>query len=509
MPVESADQTVLILAPTGRDGVMIRDVLRGAGVEGIICPDLSQACACLEQPRGAMIIAEEALLPGNLSCLFDALKRQPVWSDIPLIFLRAAPAKYRESEHLATQMMSSANVTMLERPLHILTLVSAVQSALRARRRQYQVKDLLQQTQEQVRQRDHFLALLGHELRNPLAAIRTAVEVLCGQGAVNDTATEQHGIIQRQSATLARLVDDLLDVARITAGKITLELSPVRMVDVLRNAIAMLRSAIRPLTQQITLVEADDGAYVHGDPVRLEQVATNLIGNAIKYSPADGRIDIRLFARDGRVVLEVADTGIGIPPEMLPLIFEPFVRVDSEQSRLRGGLGLGLAVVRGLVELHGGTIQARSTGVGRGSGFTISLPQVSAPVGGTAQEKNGHARTGRSVLVIEDGDDTRQAMLALLKMWGHRAQGAVDGPSGVKRAVEARPEVALVDIGLPGLDGYEVARQLRALLGSSIQLVALTGYGQADDKRKAAEAGFDRHLVKPVDPRLLEEVLSG
>jgi CheY-like chemotaxis protein len=211
----------------------------------------------------------------------------------------------------------------------------------------------------------------------------------------------------------------------------------------------------------------------------------------------------------------VADDGIGIPRDMLPRIFQPFVRVDQPTAQARSGLGLGLAVVRGLVELHDGQITAHSDGDGRGATFTLHLPMIPAPAAkprGTAGNGdgngNGAVRTSRSVLVIEDGEDARRAMLALLKLWGHQTHAAEDGPTGVRRAVEARPEVALVDIGLPGLDGYEVARQIRSLMGDSIHLVALTGYGLAEDRRKALEAGFDRHLAKPVDPRVLADVLN-
>ncbi len=514
------DDRVIVLAPTGRDGPVIEKVLGDASIPVTLTASLDDLCRAVDGFPGAAIVAEEALTNAALPTFTQALARQPVWSDLPLIVLTGGGSTTRYSHRIATELQVIGNVTLLERPLRVLTLVSAVRAALRARRRQHQVRDLVQQTQEQVRQRDQFLALLGHELRNPLAAIRTSVEVMRTVDTdLHPVCAEHRDIIARQTSHLALLVDDLLDVARITAGKITLDRQPTRLADVVRNSVNTLRLAIRPLTQSIVIEHLDESLHASGDVVRLEQIVTNLVGNAIKYSPPDGRVGISLRpapatpANDGdgagaaAAVITVSDDGIGIPDQMLGHIFEPFVRVDGPQTRLRSGLGMGLAIVRGLAELHGGSVAVASDGPGRGSTFTVRLPTCPAPASVKRAAAKGD-RPSRSVLIVEDGDDARRSMLTLLRLWGHKAQAAHDGPTGVQRALEVRPEIALVDIGLPGLDGYEVARQIRTLLGDRIHLIALTGYGQQEDRQKAFEAGFDRHLVKPVDPKLLADVLA-
>jgi signal transduction histidine kinase len=510
----SAQQQILLLCPTGRDGPVTQKVLDGAGLSSRLCADVFQLCEAIAADRGvgAAVVAEEALLAGDgLSRLLETLRREPAWSDLPMVVLTSGAGSVKLTDQLAARLQPSANVTFLERPLRVLTLVSTLRTALRARRHQHQVKDLLGHTQEQVRQRDRFLALLGHELRNPLAAIRTAIEVLDNIGADDESiAAEQRQVIVRQTGNLAHLVDDLLDVARITAGKITLNRRTTDLVDLVRQSVSSIRMAMRPFKQRLSLELPEQPIYVHADAVRLEQVVTNLVGNALKYTHEDGNVSVGVEEADGKAVIRVSDNGIGMPAETLAHIFEPFYRIDSPQARLRAGLGLGLAVVRGLVDLHNGSIHAHSDGPGRGSRFEVRLPMVAAPsqAGGAKSGRGAPARERRSVLIVEDADDARRAMATLLKLWGHRVEAAGDGHDAVRRALETKPDVALVDIGLPGIDGYEVARQIRLLLGDAIHLIALTGYGQAEDRKRALEAGFDRHLVKPVDPKTLAEVLG-
>jgi signal transduction histidine kinase/ActR/RegA family two-component response regulator len=506
-------QLILLLCPTGRDGPVTQKVLSRAGLDSRICSDADDLCRHLNDSAaaGAAVIAEEALVrPEVLQQLLDVLARQPVWSDLPLVILTARATTGKLANSLSASLEPRANVTFLERPLRVLTLVSTLRAALRARNRQHQVRELLNHTQEQVGQRDRFLALLGHELRNTLAAIRTAAEVLDNIRSDDESiASEQRQVIVRQTKNLAHLVDDLLDVARITAGKITLNRRTLDVAQLVSQSVSSIRLAMRPLRQRV-LVELPAGPlWVNGDPVRLEQVVTNLVGNAIKYTHDDGVITVKVCLEGGRASIDVCDNGIGIPRDTVQHIFEPFYRVDSPQAQLRGGLGLGLAVVRGLVELHGGQINADSDGPGCGSRFSVLLPTAAPPApSATGDQTRPAAVQRRSVLVVEDADDARRAMATLLKLWGHRVDAAQDGPEGVQIALERKPEVALIDIGLPGFDGYEVARQLRSALGGGIHLIALTGYGQAEDRKRALEAGFDRHLVKPVDPAVLSEVLS-
>jgi len=348
-------------------------------------------------------------------------------------------------------------------------------------------------------------------LRNPLAAIRTAVEVVAECDKTDREMLTQHTqIIRRQSSNLSRLVDDLLDVARATAGKIVLNRQVVDLRDVAQRALDDVKLAVGTQRHEIIINTAAQAAFVFGDPVRLEQIVANLLTNAIKYTPPGGTIRIEVSGDDDHAYIRVADTGEGIPPQMLPRIFEPFVQVEQNLDRSRGGLGLGLPLVNLLVQMHGGVVQALSEGTGRGSQFLVRLPvsrrggSASRPAPVTREA----AAVSRRVLIVEDSADARAAMRSLVRMWGHEVVVAEDGASGVERAREFRPEVALLDIGLPGLDGYQVAKMVRESLGPDVCLIALTGYGQAEDRERARLAGFDRHLVKPVEPSKLRLILA-
>ncbi len=373
-----------------------------------------------------------------------------------------------------------------------------------AEERRDQIEADLRQANEA---KDEFLAMLGHELRNPIGAIRSAIEALERVGTEGQTAVRLRAIIDRQAAKLGRLVDDLLDVSRVTSGKIALHLEPVDVREVARRALDALRQAGRAERHDVRL----DGerVLVDGDPTRLEQIVSNVLENAVKYTPAGGRIRITVGREDSAAVLRVADTGVGIAPETLPHIFDVFAQGERPLDRTQGGLGLGLTLVRRLTELHGGTVAASSEGRGRGSEFVIRLPVASRVA--ESPRAQGEPRSGRPlrVFVVEDNDDAREALRLLLELWGHRVEEAADGPRGVEAALAGTFDVALIDIGLPGLDGYRVARRLRdAPKGRALFLVALTGYGQPSDRRRALEAGFDAHLVKPVEAEQLADVLA-
>jgi signal transduction histidine kinase/CheY-like chemotaxis protein len=507
-----ASERILVLAPTGRDGAMVADALHKAGFEALPCAGIPQLCHHLEEGAGAAFIAEEALASVEMDRLQETLGRQPAWSDLPIIIMTGGGKTTQFSQRLARRLGGIGSLTLLERPLRILTLVSAVQAALRARRKQYQVRALLAEKEQAVRQRDRFLAMLGHELRNPLAAVRAAVEVLDQAGAADPRVLPEHcRIIKRQASHLARLVDDLLDVARATAGKMMLNWQAVDLREVAQRSVEGIKLALGTQQHEIIIDPSATSAIVSGDPVRLEQVITNLLSNSVKYTPTGGTISITVGPEDNSVVLRVRDTGEGIPAEMLPRIFEPFVQVQQNLDRSRGGLGLGLPLVKALVEMHKGSIHAASGGVGQGSEFIIRLPLLS-PAGAPGPREEAplaSEQTTRRVLLIEDNPDSRAAMRALIRLWGHQVVVAEDGPSGVQRAHEFRPDVALVDIGLPGLDGYGVAQRVRQDLGTSVYLVALTGYGQPEDRQRTREAGFDEHLVKPVEPDRLAQLLAG
>ena len=358
------------------------------------------------------------------------------------------------------------------------------------------------------RGKDELLAMLGHELRNPLAAIAHATHVLESADAPEASTRRARQIIARQNAHLARLVDDLLDVARVTSGKIVLERRPVELAEAVRRGVATLVVTRRTEGHHVTLDL--EPVWANVDETRLEQVITNLVGNALRFTPRDGTVDLTLRTVGGDAVLRVRDTGVGIAPEMLPRIFDMFVQGARRPDGGAGGLGLGLTLVRRIAELHGGSVEAASEGLGRGSAFTLRLPAMAAPPPpeppAVPGSRNGDRR--RRVVIVEDNADAREMLRFALELAGHDVHEAHDGPSGLEAVLRLRPDVALIDIGLPEFDGYQVARMIRTQAGTSIHLVALTGYGQPDDRRQALEAGFDAHLVKPVEPGTLQAAVE-
>jgi signal transduction histidine kinase/ActR/RegA family two-component response regulator len=354
--------------------------------------------------------------------------------------------------------------------------------------------------------KDEFLAILGHELRNPLGAIGNAVRAFHHLG---DQATRLQSIITRQTHHLARILDDLLDVARLATGKIALTRQPVDLKDVAERALASLTQQGQTARHEITLTGAS--AVVDGDPTRLEQVVRNLLDNAVKYTPEGGQIDITVTATAEQARLRITDTGIGIAPELLPRIFDQFVQgVPGAGSP--GGFGLGLSLVRRLVEAHGGTVFAASAGTDCGSEFEVRLPLLgeASPRGGDRAPSGSPPPTPRHVLIIEDNADLRDGLRLLLEGMGHRVEEAADGVRGLELLRASGPDIALVDVGLPGLDGFAVARAIRQTPGGCpTVLVAMTGYGRPEDRRRAEEAGFAHYLVKPVDEADLLAVLAG
>jgi PAS domain S-box-containing protein len=365
---------------------------------------------------------------------------------------------------------------------------------------------LYRESRESDQQKEKFLAMLAHELRNPLAPIVNALHVLDRISPPAAEAAYLRGIIGRQTRHLARLVDDLLDVSRVRLGKIQLNQGPVDVRDVARRALETAHVAGKTRSHNVALDVGTEPLVVRGDAVRLEQVVGNLLDNAVKYTPAPGSIKIHVEREADEAVIRVEDRGVGIAGDVLAKIFDVFAQADASLDRSRGGLGLGLALVRALVELHGGTVSARSAGPGLGSEFSVRLPLVPEQAAAVDRWSPGRL-TRRRILIVEDNADTRETLRALLELDGHAIETASDGPQGLDLARRTRPDVALVDIGLPGIDGYEIARRLRAD-GEKVYLIALTGYGQPEDRTRSMEAGFDAHLVKPVDPGDVTRALS-
>jgi PAS domain S-box-containing protein len=354
--------------------------------------------------------------------------------------------------------------------------------------------------------KNEFLAMLAHELRNPLGAIRSALHVLDTGHGDDQRVTRARGVIAGQVRHLSHLIDDLLDVERVASGKIRLDRHPLDMAEAVQRAVASFTgdAGLGRLLEIST-----ESMWVHGDAVRLEQVLANLVTNAVKYSPPGARIRVSLRGEGNDAVLRVEDAGFGIASELLPSIFDMFVQGEHTLDRAQGGLGIGLTLVRRLVELHGGTVIASSAGAGQGSIFTVRLPRVpEAHATAGVPSSLAHAPR-RRVLLIEDSRDAREMFRMMLELAGHSVYEAADGVRGLTLLETEHPEVAIIDIGLPGLDGYEVARRIRERPnGRAMLLLALTGYGSPSDYERSAEAGFDHHLVKPVDPSELARLLS-
>ena len=356
--------------------------------------------------------------------------------------------------------------------------------------------------------KDEFLAMLGHELRNPLAAIATAAQVLeqSEQGQRKDVERHAKEIIRRQVRHLGKLTDDLLDAARVMMGKIVLDRRPVDLARVVSNTLDTLRNTGQ--LQRHECVTHLESVWVNVDPTRIDQVLANLLTNAVKYTPPPGRIEVSVRREAGEAAFSVRDSGLGLEPELLPRIFDLFVQGARGLDRSQGGLGIGLTLVRRIAELHGGRAEARSEGAGKGSEFIVCLPAIEAPGEVAVSEPLMRSSTRRRIALVEDNDDVRASLRVLLEMEGHEVVEARDGLQGVDTILRENADVALVDIGLPNLDGYGVARAVRSRAQRPIVLVAITGYGSQGDAERGAQAGFDAYMVKPVDVVVLTELIA-
>ena len=368
---------------------------------------------------------------------------------------------------------------------------------------------------EADRRKDEFLAMLAHELRNPLAPVRNAIQVLRIAGPSDPVLIRQREIIDRQVTHMARLLDDLLDVSRITRGKISLQKQPLQIVDVLAQAVETATPLIEARRHTLYLALPSDDLRVEADPDRLVQIAGNLLTNAARYTPEGGRIWLKAALENGdEAVIRVCDTGLGIAPEVLPRIFDMFAQADQGLAHSHGGLGIGLTMVKRLVEMHGGNVEARSAGLGQGSEFIVRLPALPAdlapwPAPPPRIAERAGVPSPRRILVVDDMVDTCASMAELLSLWGHEVRTANDGAAALTAFQEFQPEVMLLDIGMPCIDGFEVARRLRQQRSDRpLMLIALTGYAQESDCLLTQEAGFDHHLSKPVDLDALRDLLT-
>jgi len=485
---------VLVLAPRGRDGELIRAMLAEQRIAAEVFSSVEALAASLDAADASCAIATvEALEDRARSALARVLECQPPWSDFPIIVLAGAndPVPPREL----------GNITLLERPITQATLLVAVRAALRARHRQFEARAAIQQ-------RDQFLAMLGHELRNPLGAIVMATDLI---GIDTDRASigKRLAILSRQAHHLARLVDDLLDVARVTTGKVRLQKEPLAIDEYVRSGVDAATESAR--AREVPLaIAATSGAIVDADPIRLAQVINNLLGNAIKYSPKDAAVEVGTTLAGDRCELRVVDHGIGIEPDMLERVFEMFAQAPAGLARSDGGMGIGLTLVDRLVRLHDGTVVAHSAGRGKGSEFVVQLPLSTARPALRAKPHRIAIPDGPPVraVVIEDSTDLRELSISMLEGLGCEVDAAATGPDGLALILRRHPEVAIVDIGLPGMNGFEIARAVRARADRPITLVAVTGYGRREDRDEAIAAGFDQHFAKPVQAQRLRELVE-
>jgi PAS domain S-box-containing protein len=650
-----SEERVLVLAPAPEDRELTRVLLPRARIHAEEFPDLLRLSQALEEGAGAVLLTETWESSPGLDRFLELVEGQPAWSELPVVLLMpGAGAHWSDSA-----VCRLGNVTLLELPVRANTLVTAIQTALRSRRRQYQIREHLRErelaeaalresearlrfsldsgrlgswehevatdqlicsdqckahfgrrpeeplTHEEIlqtlhpedrdraqerirgairagegyileyrvvwpdgsihwlmvrghatydamgqpertfgitldvtsqkeaearlaeqaealreadRRKDEFLAMLAHELRNPLAPMTNAVEILRLQP--NNAAAERaRQVVERQLNHLGRLVDDLLDVSRINTGKITLKPERLDLVEAVERAVEGVRGFIRECGHTLEVSLPPGSLIAELDPVRLDQVIANLLKNAAKYTERGGHIRVALERDGDSARIRVSDTGIGIAANLLPHVFELFTQGERGLDRAQGGLGLGLTLVRNLVRLHGGTVEAHSDGPGQGSVFEVRFPVfeyrkgtseslAAASVAEVIRNSQIDNRTSRRVLVVDDNRDSAETLAELARLWGFEIDTAFDGHSALQRASEWEPSCVVLDLGMPGLSGYEVARRLRRdrrFAGAT--LVALTGYGQAEDRERSRAAGFDHHLVKPVDAAELEALL--
>jgi signal transduction histidine kinase len=541
---------ILIVDDEPKNLVVLETLLDEPGYRLIRAHSGDEALMRMVQHEFAVLVLDVRMPGMNGFELAALIKQRKKTANVPIIFLTAY---YNEDQHVLTGYGSGA-VDYLHKPVNAPVLKSKVAvfaelyrrgralevsnraltlevterrraqdrlSELNANldRRVHERTEALEKSEAQLREagrrKDEFLATLAHELRNPLAPVRTAAQVLQMPGLSPDRLTWSAKLIDRQVGTMSRLIDDLMDVSRINQGKIELQRRKTRLSVLLRDALETARPLIDENGHEFVMHLPPRELEVDADPMRLAQAFMNLINNAAKYTDRGGRIEVDARLDGANAVIEFKDTGIGIPEDRLESVFEMFSQVDTALTRSRGGLGIGLALSRQLVEMHGGTLTARSAGVGQGSVFAVTLPLVPHKLDAQWRDLEGIApKTTQpaaklKVLVADDNEGAATTLAMLLELHGHEVQHVNDGEAAVAAVQSFAPQLALLDLGMPKLNGYEVCKRIRALPnGSEVVLVAVTGWGQPGDKRRSAEAGFNKHLVKPVDALLLTQLLS-
>jgi signal transduction histidine kinase/ActR/RegA family two-component response regulator len=535
-----ADERVLVLAPTGRDAALASGVVRHAGLTALECPGAGYLLRELTAGAGVALVAEEALSSATLDALQDVLRRQEPWSDIPIIVFTAVGESIDDSTSPLRVLEPLGNVTILERPVRMTTLLSAVKTALRARRRQYEVRDHLEARRraeaererllaaEQVaraeveaaaRAKDEFLAVLSHELRTPLQSMLGWIKVLQSERLDEVTRRRAMQSIERGTRAQAQLIEDLLDISRIIAGKMRVELRPVEVESILAAAIDAVSAASEQKRGAVATGNRARDVEVAADPNRLQQIVWHLHSNAVKFSREGGRVEVTVDRLGGDAVIAVRDDGVGIASDVLPRIFERFHQADSSSTRAHGGLGLGLAIVRHLVELHSGKVGAQSDGLGHGATFTVRLPALPAVSAGPERAavrdrlrgvSSDTALTGLRLLLVEDDGDALELLATVLRQRGADVVAVRTAGDALAALEKGSIDVIVSDISMPGEDGYSFMRRVRerdAALGH-VPALALTAHARPEDTQHAFLAGFEAHVAKPIDPGFLAQLIA-
>jgi DNA-binding response OmpR family regulator len=516
---QSTQPRTVILNVNDNEGAryMVTLMLKKAGFE-VLEADSGQTALQKVEQRSPDLVVLDIDLPDISG--FDVCRRiraRPPASPIKILHTSAT---YVALESKIQSLENGADGYLMQ-PFEAEELIATVRSLLRLNDAEQELIGNAERLREADRRKDEFLAMLAHELRNPLSAITASIPLLERRPPMDEVEQRARDVLHRQAAHLERLIDDLLDVARVTQGKIELQSESIELNALLERVTESAeQTRMRPREQTLLVALPEAPVFVRGDAARLEQVFTNLLDNASKYTDKGGSVRVALNVvvgpSDATARVVVRDNGIGMAAKTLPTIFGLFAQGDVPIERSRGGLGIGLTLVRTLVRLHGGSVSARSEGLGEGSEFEVQLPALREVVfsrGRAASDGDGKpvdgARVAKKILIVEDSPDAQQMLKDLLEMWGHEVVCASDGLAGVSTALAASPDLALVDIGLPVLDGYEVARRIRSdPEGKDLVLVALTGYGSPEQKAKALEAGFDVHLAKPVNAKRLASLLE-
>jgi signal transduction histidine kinase/ActR/RegA family two-component response regulator len=523
-PSKALDQRVLIFAPVGKDAPLTQEVLVRANLTGCVCPTSSNLCVEFRRGAAAVLLTEEALEDPGIHELMECLRSQPAWSDIPILLFADAE---RSEVYLRTLRLLEGlrNVVLLERPIRLGAALSLIRSAIRGRQRQYELRDLLaalgearEEAEKANRLKDEFLATLSHELRTPLNAILGWTTMLRDGNVQPRSVMRALDTIHRNATAQVQIVNDLLDISRIVRGGVQLAPKLLPLGPLLALSVESIMPTAEAKGVKVTLTLPPETAFVWGDHDRLQQVFWNLLSNAVKFTPSGGTVQVELRQDGADVYVRISDDGAGISPAFLPHVFERFRQGDGSSTRTHGGLGLGLSIVRHLVELHGGRMAAESDGEGKGSTFTVCLPARQPLSHAVPSISSIDRRTSMRalqlgdahVLIVDDEPDARELLRAMLAATGARITEADSTREALRVISNDPPDLLLADIAMPGQDGYSLMRAVRGLpegVGGQIPAIAISAYARGEDKERSRSAGFNDHLGKPIKPDELYEAI--